>query len=879
MNKFKTGKKFLALALALMVAFSGISAYAINLEELLSDYDPEVCHEHIYGDWHIDVQPTCKTDGKKHRQCENCGQGVETVVMPADPNAHVPGPEKIISNPTCTTPGVSEYVCEQEGCNKTYRVTTAKLGHNLAKDSEGKVIINVTVEPSHMFKHYSNGRGYSNCTRCGLSVDQIVYVPHDFDGATPDIEKPATCKEPGIKKTMCNICQYDIEETIPVDKDAHVFSGKAQLVESEKFDCKTDGVGVVICEKCNVTAKIAIPKEDAHDYIGWEVQVKLPDDAYCGSSTSGRGLEVRFCETCNTELERRIITAPHTFEETNADGEVISHVTGKVASTCCTRGYEVGNCVVCNQKDVKNYYPIDEDAHNYIEKVVTAPTCTQEGQLIRLCKYDASHFEYDTIEKIDHVYDRKWDIKEATCSEPGYKKNHCAKCDQDINIVLPKDENAHDFSGRKWVVKVEARCGKTGYEEASCNYCHNLVSRPLPLCYSDGAGFKTIEPTCYKEGQTGYICKECGSPRTIKIPVDKSAHVPAIGYKVIKEATCTETGVESLYCAYCNDNITDNQRVIPQKTHVVEEIVVEYPQCAADVNNFKSGTKYHKCVNCTYDTQAEGLITIPAQHSYSGWSVAEKDKGKTPNCESPITLERICYGCGYVDSNDKHYGDHVDVNWTFENGQSCVTGGTAVKRCTVCHEVYDKKTVAAGKHTDLEFVSDKIPQTDTICFGNVYKCLTCGEEVVVSRPHSFIIIKKGYEPTCDLPGLTDSKYCSTCKSKYEQVTRAPLGHIYDYDSNGTKYCTRCKLYHVDDAVLETCEHFCHQQGIVAKVLKMLSSFFWKLFKTSHFCKCGAAHYHEEAATLNITGKNLAGKYEGTYSCTECEVDGKEIVLK
>ena len=871
MNNFKTGKKFLALVMALLIAFSGISVYASETEN--NDYEAAVCHEHLYGDWIIKDgdHPTCQSEGKRYRECKNCTDGVEVEILPADPNAHVPGSEKVIKSATCTSAGLSEYTCINEGCNVTYQVETSKLGHSLKKDANGNVIVEVSIAPKHMFKHYENGKGYSTCTRCGVSVDQIIYVEHDFSGATPDNVKKATCKEDGYKETKCNICEYSIRETLPADPDAHVFSGKAQLKEGEVFDCKNDGVGVAICEKCNATAEITVPKEKYHDYLEWKIDVALPENPTCGEY-GDRGAEVKICDVCFKEVDRRIIYAPHNFTEI-IDGKEISYVTGKVASTCCTRGYEVGNCVDCGQKDVKNYFDVDADAHNYKEKVTKQGSCTVKGEILRLCTYDASHFEYVEVEIVDHVYAVEWEIKEATCSEEGYKKNYCLTCNQMITVILPKDENAHDFSGQTWSVIKASTCNETGTTEAACKDCGKIISKPLPLCYSTGANFNTVDPTCYKEGVQSYICKVCGQGREISIPKDDSVHVAAPGYRISKAATCSEAGIQTKYCTFCNADLLENQKVIPAKAHTVKEIIDEYPQCAVNADESKLGKKHHECLNCDYKSENE--IDIAPEHNFTSW----ENKG-TPDCVYPITRERVCYGCGLVETENDIYGDHVEVQWTFPagSGLTCITGGTAEKKCTACGKVYDKKTIAAGDHTELVFVTDTIEITNTECYGNVYKCVTCKEEVVVSRPHSFILIQKGYEPTCTKPGLTDSRYCSICKLKQEQTELPALGHDKDYDSNGTEYCKRCNLYTVSGAFIDSCDHFCHNQGIVARVLKMLSGFFWKLFKTSHFCKCGVAHYHEESTTIEFKEINKKGKLVCEYSCLECEVENKEITL-
>lgn len=871
MNNFKTGKKFLALVMAILIAFSGLSVYAAEGDNQYPDIS--VCHDHIFGEWDIKVQPTCKTEGAKYRTCGNCGFTEGPVVIPVDPNGHTPDNGTVIIAPTCVSDGISKYSCTQSGCNVTYQVKVAKLGHDLAEE------LKVSIEPKHMYMHYSNGRGYRNCNRCGVSVEQTIYVEHDFAGATPDVKKAPTCKEGGYKETKCNICQDVIREDLPADPKAHVFGGKAQLKEGVKFDCKNDGVGIVVCELCNAIDEITIPKEKAHDeeYLGWIIEKELPDDAKCGKYEK-KGSEIRFCFVCNTELERRVIDAPHNFIGTDKDGNEISYITAKVASTCCTRGYDLGNCVDCGEKDVQNFHDIDPDGHRYIEKITKPATCSEKGERLVLCKYDASHFKYEETELAEHIYIGQWTIKEATCTQPGYKKNYCEKCGE-VNIYLPKDENAHNFSGSNWTITDKSTCSKEGEATATCKDCQIEVTKPVPLCYSTGAGFTTVDPTCYQEGATSYICTKCGTKREIKIPKDDTAHVAAPGYRKIKTATCTETGLETKYCAYCNEDIQENQKLIPRESHTIREVIDEYPQCAIDEGDFKEGSKHHECVDCTYVSES---VKIYAEHNFTKW-----DNKNEPNCLYPVTRERVCYGCGLVEVDDNYYIAHKDAKWTFENGEKCADGGTAVKRCDYCKAVYDTKTILPGDHTDLVFVTDQIESTTTVCYGSVYQCVTCHETVTQTRTHNFMILEKGFEPTCEKAGKTDSKYCMVCKFKIEPKDIEPLGHDKAYDSNGTEYCLRCNLYKVDSSIegISTCNHFCHNQGIVARVLKMISAFFWKLFKTSHFCKCGVPHYHDEKVDGAYTmieihsAKFDKGLFDAeeklseiVYSCSECGVE-------
>lgn len=876
MNNFKTSKKLLALLLAIIMTFSGISVYAAESVGTDEDYGISLAHDHFYSNWEITKQPTCKTSGIKTRKClfEGCGK-TETVTVDPVVNAHVPGTETVIRAVTCTTNGISEFVCSS--CGEEYRVETEKLGHVFPKDSNGKEIWTVTVEPVHIKMYNKNGLARSSCTRCNLNIDKVLPVEHDFDGVEPTIAQPSTCSTEGYQEILCNICRYSVSETLPLDPKSHTFSGKIK-VTSEVFNCMTDGEGIVVCEECNQYEKVKVSKDTAHDYIEWqEVSgAELPDDATCSNGL--RGEEARFCIDCKTTLEKRYIYADHNFKTYDENGEPTSTVKFVLEPTCTERGYCIGDCVDCGKTNVKNYLPIDKNAHDYIDYVEQAATCSSEGTLLRMCRNDGRHIGKVAIEKIDHIYSDAWEIKEATCLEDGYKRNHCAACNDTIEIELPKSEAPHMLDGQKWTVTKASDCvtdedPKCGEESAACKLCRKIVTRELPLCYSGSKYYAegSTAPTCYKDGEDVYICMKCGTTVSITIPKDETAHTPSSDYALGKDSTCSEVGYMTKYCLFCNADIEENQKLIPLKDHVIVEEYESYPTCAPDPADFKTGIKYHKCTECTYVSEP---ITITAEHNFSTWSEAAN-----ASCLAPVKRERVCYNCHLIEVDNLYYGPHTEGNWTFVSG-SCKVGGIAVKTCRTCNQDYDTKVVKEGEHADLVLVNNQLVPSEDVCYGNEYKCNTCNGTVIVTKSHNYIVLEHGSAPTCELPGMSESKYCAKCKYQVEQTVLAPLGHSFYYDSEGTKACSVCKRYFVEGALQESCKHFCHNNGMIAKVMKIVFGFFWKTFGSKHFCECGTPHYHEDAVTIVSTEYDDEGNLKKLeYSCSECKGLTKTKTIK
>ena len=116
----------------------------------------------------------------------------------------------------------------------------------------------------------------------------------------------------------------------------------------------------------------------------------------------------------------------------------------------------------------------------------------------------------------------------------------------------------------------------------------------------------SIIPTCTETGMSlGTRCTECGE--VILVP----QVTPARGHDqktiVSTTATCTEAGVETWYCEFCEDKYT---KEVAAYGHTLAEVTAKDPTCTED------GYTAHKaCANCDY---TEGKEVIPGGHAY-GW--------------------------------------------------------------------------------------------------------------------------------------------------------------------------------------------------------------------------------------------------------------------
>ncbi len=194
--------------------------------------------------------------------------------------------------------------------------------------------------------------------------------------------------------------------------------------------------------------------------------------------------------------------------------------------------------------------------HNFDDgTVIKAATCTKVGSVVYSC-VDCSYSKKEVVVPAGHVY--SYDYLEETyiaptCFSEGYEHYAltCPVCEEvilEIENVLSKRH--------KWVdveVITPESCVNYGEMAVACDYCGEASTRviyPNDSKHSGKAGIPQKE-TCTENGYLSYgNCYECGRPAGGYV-------IPATGhskdnYVLIKEATCTEAGLEYYECTKIN---------------------------------------------------------------------------------------------------------------------------------------------------------------------------------------------------------------------------------------------------------------------------------------------------------------------------------------
>lgn len=194
--------------------------------------------------------------------------------------------------------------------------------------------------------------------------------------------------------------------------------------------------------------------------------------------------------------------------------------------------------------------------HNFDSgTVIKEATCTKAGSVVYTCT-DCSYTKKEAVVPAGHFY--SYDYLEETyvaptCFSEGYEHYAltCPVCEE----VILEIENTLSMR-HKWVdVRViePESCVREGTMATACAYCGEESTRiiyPNSEKHSGKAGLP-LKETCTENGYLSYgNCYECGRSAGGEV-------IPATGhskdnYVLIKEATCTEAGLEYYDCTNIN---------------------------------------------------------------------------------------------------------------------------------------------------------------------------------------------------------------------------------------------------------------------------------------------------------------------------------------
>ena len=546
-------------------------------------------------------------------------------------------------------------------------------------------------------------------------------------------------------------------------KKAHSF-GSEQTV---KPTCTEDGSKFVACEICgyeNKTVEAAL----GHELKAVTVAPTCTENGYTGFSCARSGcsyiekteelkgghsfVETVVPPTCTengyTEITCKASGCDYSEKKDEVPSTGHDYKTVVIDPTCTEGGYTEEACTRC--KDSKGKTSLtDALDHDYKEETV-APTCQEKGYTNVTCtRCDYSEIK-DEVDKIDHSFVNE-SVVDPTCTEEGYTLQRCSMCNEATKKVAYTDALDHDYREKI----IEPTCTEKGYTEITCSRCefedNKDETEMLPHDYEKG---KVIAATCTKGGYTEAVCKECDAPGKVDLvdplghtfydEVDPPVEEPKEGihYKIVKAATCSESGIKRLICTTCEQipyvEYGGREEVIPMLDHKTVVVYIE-PTCTA------MGYDRITCENCNYYNEIQKEEKIA--HVYYMEEDAKEGEHykitKLPSCTKDGVKEYVCQSCKSVTGEEnarvleKKLGHSFTVKiveaWCGTNGYDefeCEREIDGVK----CTETEARQAQGEYRHT---YPADSVPLFEATCCD--YARFVCAAErdgVVCGREFS-----------------------------------------------------------------------------------------------------------------------------------------------
>lgn len=216
----------LALGLCFFVCSCGM-----NLSG--SDTSTNSAHEHVWGEWEIEVEATCTTQGEKFRTCTLDASHVEREVI-METGHHV---DVDFQDCTCTEDGYYLEACKN--CDYSRYEKIEKMHFLEFWQAQAPTCTQVGWED------------FEKCTRCEYSTyEEIKALGHDL---TCIEETISTCCEKGGKTSFCDTCKEFIFEEFPIDEDNHDFDNAVWK--------STDNITMSkACRRCEFAMEQAVPE-------------------------------------------------------------------------------------------------------------------------------------------------------------------------------------------------------------------------------------------------------------------------------------------------------------------------------------------------------------------------------------------------------------------------------------------------------------------------------------------------------------------------------------------------------------------------------------------------------------------------------------------
>lgn len=535
-------------------------------------------------------------------------------------------------------------------------------------EDDGDTIIVVPQTHEHDLRYLETvapsceNLGYERwqCDGCG-ELQKMNYTPavgHEYEDITI---REATCKQGGLKLTLCKNCG-DFYQTTTA-KGEHKY-------ESHKHNatCRSVGYTEHTCSVCGDNYITDMTPLISHAYEHVTKEPTCVDGGYttstctmCGSSyvsnytdplghdwdeghsvtsstCTSEGVIEHLCKNCDEKMIISDSATGHTpgAEATCTEPQICTvcetvlvlplghnHTVEIVEPTCTSMGFSIYTCE-CGDTYTTDF--VDKADHDFAE-VIVAPTCTAMGHTEFSCKDCDAEYIGNFVDKLPHEYTTE--VKNPTCSEFGHTVYTCSCGDSYIGDYTDKLE--HNYSKKV----IEPTCEEHGYSVFECPDCGASYIGE----YTENREHSYVEvktpATCTEMGYSTFTC-ECGESY-IGNYVDKLPHTYE---SVITAPSCTTLGYTTKTCKDCGDTVKVDY--VEPTGHTPSEWIIDTP---ATITN--SGSKHIECTVCGEKLQTSDIAQLvdsdrtdeDGMAEIGAFSIILTDKNGVPVFNSEIIID------------------------------------------------------------------------------------------------------------------------------------------------------------------------------------------------------------------------------------------------
>ena len=432
------------------------------------------------------VAPDCThtglTEGSHCSVCNEVLKAQETV--PATGHNY----NKVVTAPTCTEKGYTTYTCSVCGDSYVADYVDA-LGHT--------VVVDPAVAPDCTHTGLTEGSHCSVCNTVFKAQETVPATGHSYD----KVVTAPTCTEKGYTTYTCSVCG-DTYVADYVDALGHTVVVDPAVAPDCTHTGLTEGSHCSVCNEV-LKAQETVPAT-GHSYNKVVTEPTCTEKGYTTYTCSvcGDSYVADYVDALGHKYDK-VVTAPTCTEKgyttytcsVCGDSYVADYVDAlghtvvvdpAVAPDCTHTGLTEGShCSVCNEV-LKAQETVPATGHSY-DKVVTAPTCTEQGYTTYTCSVCGDSYVADYVDALGHKYDAV--VTKPTCTEKGYTTYTCSVCG-DSYVADYVDALGHSYSEAEfvWTEDSSAEYGWTVTAAKTCANCSDKLIAEV-----------TITRTSYKE--------------------------------------------------------------------------------------------------------------------------------------------------------------------------------------------------------------------------------------------------------------------------------------------------------------------------------------------------------------------------------------------